>query len=596
MRRSMAAALVLGLITLFLGAVGAGTANAAETKTATMTLSGSGEDPLLRTLIHCDGCAPDAIFDCGDDCEITAGIKFGVTTQLEWSAPFTVRTTHDPADIHQGDTTNVSNTVSAGAGTMRVRFAVPWEAGLFACGGSFKPCGPKGTDDWQSTNYRVSGTLTMTSAPVTCTPPITGLGPVACNYSASATVLPETCIDPACLVDIQARLGVTGTVSVDAAGVIVSRTATFHGAKDLTVASSPAADDLAIPCSAAAGTDLVYGVGPATYRSPSVRATGNLGLNIYVDGPGPANLEENIGLASGTIFDQPLSLTGGSRTNHNLGDVQRDAIAPRITGVQQAGTFVEGANVGFSATVTDNCLGNGASYAWAFSDGGSANGNPAQHAFADNGSYTGKLTVSDAGGNPVSHDFAVQPISNAPPSATATPVGTAFWGVPVSFHASAVDPGPADQATLTYAWTFGDGGTAAGADVTHTYANPGAYTAKVTVTDKDGGVGTATVTATIAKRATATTYTGPRKSLPLLRVTLTGRLVDGLGNPVTGRTLRFALGSHTDTGRTNQSGNASGSVVPPILLGTTNVKASFAGDAFYEPSQDGPYPFRVGIL
>jgi PKD repeat protein len=45
---------------------------------------------------------------------------------------------------------------------------------------------------------------------------------------------------------------------------------------------------------------------------------------------------------------------------------------------------------------------------------------------------------------------------------------------------------------FTYAWDFGDGGTSAAADPTYTYALPGTYDVKVTVTDFEGRSGTRT--------------------------------------------------------------------------------------------------------
>ncbi|SFB27002.1 Protein of unknown function [Amycolatopsis marina] len=54
----------------------------------------------------------------------------------------------------------------------------------------------------------------------------------------------------------------------------------------------------------------------------------------------------------------------------------------------------------------------------------------------------------------------------------------------VDFTATATDP-EGDE-PLTYEWAFGDGATASGAQVGHTYTEAGEYTAKVTVTDSAG--------------------------------------------------------------------------------------------------------------
>ncbi|MEU4676585.1 ThuA domain-containing protein [Micromonospora sp. NPDC023737] len=81
---------------------------------------------------------------------------------------------------------------------------------------------------------------------------------------------------------------------------------------------------------------------------------------------------------------------------------------------------------------------------------------------------------------------------NAPPvvTATATPTtGTA--PLAVAFDGTATDA--EGDTPLTYAWDFGDGGTASTLDATHTYTSPGTFTATLTVTDSKGAKSYATV-------------------------------------------------------------------------------------------------------
>ena len=65
----------------------------------------------------------------------------------------------------------------------------------------------------------------------------------------------------------------------------------------------------------------------------------------------------------------------------------------------------------------------------------------------------------------------------------------------VQFSASGLDPD--GGAPLRYRWTFGDGGSALGAQPVHTYTAPGEYEATVTVTDDEGDTGTDTVPVTV---------------------------------------------------------------------------------------------------
>ena len=79
--------------------------------------------------------------------------------------------------------------------------------------------------------------------------------------------------------------------------------------------------------------------------------------------------------------------------------------------------------------------------------------------------------------------------ANAVPTASFT-AATNDLTVAVDAAAS----GDADGYLASYAWTFGDGGTASGRTASHTYATPGSYSATLTVTDENGGTATTTRT------------------------------------------------------------------------------------------------------
>jgi hypothetical protein len=72
-----------------------------------------------------------------------------------------------------------------------------------------------------------------------------------------------------------------------------------------------------------------------------------------------------------------------------------------------------------------------------------------------------------------------------------------------SISMSAAGSTDADAQALTYAWNFGDGATASGVNVTHTYSAPGNYTVTVIVTDPLTLADTVTTTATIITAAAA---------------------------------------------------------------------------------------------
>ena len=65
---------------------------------------------------------------------------------------------------------------------------------------------------------------------------------------------------------------------------------------------------------------------------------------------------------------------------------------------------------------------------------------------------------------------------------------TARAGTEMTFDASAsvVSNMPEDNVAVGWSWSFGDGETAKGEVVTHTYEKAGTYTVKLTVTDSAG--------------------------------------------------------------------------------------------------------------
>jgi hypothetical protein len=89
------------------------------------------------------------------------------------------------------------------------------------------------------------------------------------------------------------------------------------------------------------------------------------------------------------------------------------------------------------------------------------------------------------------------PFDGAPPSTpslSVSPGGSAVVGQPVTFHATASD---AWSPPVDFAWTFGDGGSGSGPDVTHAFGSPGTFTVTVTATDQAGNTATASTTVTV---------------------------------------------------------------------------------------------------
>ncbi len=84
---------------------------------------------------------------------------------------------------------------------------------------------------------------------------------------------------------------------------------------------------------------------------------------------------------------------------------------------------------------------------------------------------------------------------------------TVYAGEPVSFDGTEtiLSTYPKDNAAETYRWSFGDGGSARGSTVTHTYASPGTYKVTLTVIDTAGREGTATENITVSVGSSSST-------------------------------------------------------------------------------------------
>jgi PKD repeat protein len=78
--------------------------------------------------------------------------------------------------------------------------------------------------------------------------------------------------------------------------------------------------------------------------------------------------------------------------------------------------------------------------------------------------------------------------------------------------AGSIDP---NGSIVSYSWNFGDGTTAAGRDVTHTYAQDGEFTVTLIVTDNDGLTDSITTTASVSNVAPVIgDFTGASGMLP----------------------------------------------------------------------------------
>jgi PKD repeat protein len=155
--------------------------------------------------------------------------------------------------------------------------------------------------------------------------------------------------------------------------------------------------------------------------------------------------------------------------------VNRD---PRITSVQVPSQVLEGELTTLAATAQD-VSGDPLTYTWDLGDGTTLVGSTIQHSWTS-GAYTVHLDVTDGDGGSAQRDLLVTVTNTAPVATDLTVPPNLVEGTEATMTISVSDAG---NDAYTVDWDFGDGGTAEGEDVTHTWADDGQYDCTVTVTD-----------------------------------------------------------------------------------------------------------------
>jgi PKD repeat protein len=176
-------------------------------------------------------------------------------------------------------------------------------------------------------------------------------------------------------------------------------------------------------------------------------------------------------------------------------------------------TGAEGAAVTFDGSASADPDGDALTYAWVFGDGGTATGASPVHTYVDNGNFEVVLTVTDVHGASHSATTAAA-IENVPPATTLGLSASAVTvGTNVTASATFTDPGAADG---PWHWEldWGDGTKATGSVTSaaspiaaqRAWTAAGTYTVRVSVTDKDGGTGSAQQSVLVTDAGAAPTW------------------------------------------------------------------------------------------
>ncbi len=158
-------------------------------------------------------------------------------------------------------------------------------------------------------------------------------------------------------------------------------------------------------------------------------------------------------------------------------------VPPRVIALDGPTNVQTGESVTFTATVNEDEANRPLSYQWQFGDGNTGSGLTASHRYNQSGTYTVSFTASNDVGE-ASESLTVevtpppQPAQITSINADPNPVNE---GESVRFSSNVQGDSP-----ISREWSFGDGSTAMGESPTHTYDEPGEYTARLQASNEAG--------------------------------------------------------------------------------------------------------------
>ncbi|HEX6386016.1 MAG TPA: discoidin domain-containing protein, partial [Anaerolineae bacterium] len=230
---------------------------------------------------------------------------------------------------------------------------------------------------------------------------------------------------------------------------------------------------------------------------------------------------------------------------------------------------------------------------WQFSHTsvGSTSATPAIR-FPDNGEFTATLSATDSQLLTATVSRTIT-VLNVPPTVNAGNDQVLVWGQDWQINTLAGDVGSVDRGSLRCLWDYGDGQTleiqscnSTSAGAPHAYADPGVYTATLTVSDKDGASSIDSLVATVHKRdAILLNYSV--RSISNSEAEVKAGLFDTFDwdELMTGQTITFDATGQVVTATVDANGVAT--ALLSVLPGQTiTLTTSFAGDTFYNAASD----------
>ncbi|MHB8123841.1 MAG: PKD domain-containing protein, partial [Desulfuromonadaceae bacterium] len=271
----------------------------------------------------------------------------------------------------------------------------------------------------------------------------------------------------------------TATLTVSGLGGTSSRSATITATPPPPVADFTAAPNSGLPPLAVQFTDA---------------STGNINTRTwdFGDGSGSSSASPSHTYQNGGTFTATLTVSGPGGTSSKSTTIT--AIIPppvvNFTATPNSGTAP------LAVQFTDASTGNINTRTWDFGDNSGSTDPSPKHTY-NPGTYTVTLTVTGIGGT--NSKSAIITVIAPPPPVAHLSVWPNSGSAPLAVEFGDHSTGNRN----TRSWDFGDGSSDSGLYPSHTYQNPGTYTATLTVT---GLGGTDSMSTTITVTATGNNF------------------------------------------------------------------------------------------
>ena len=370
-------------------------------------------------------------------------------------------------------------------------------------------------------------------------------------------------------------------------------TATANVSIAVTAAnSSPTASISASPLSGVAPVTTTFSATGSSDRDGSIVAY----AWDFGDGTQGTGISTSHAYTTAGTFTARLTVTdnaGASGTSNVVVTVSAGNSAPTASISASPVSGTAPLTTTFSGAGSSDRDGSIAAYSWDFGDGTQGTGVSTSHAYAAAGTYTARLTVTDNAGASGSSTVAITVAApnGGRPVVVAAATVTGIYA-PLTAKLSAEGSYDPDGTIRSYKWDFGDGSTASGKTLSHTYKNAGIYVATVTAMDNVGNTSSTSVTIVATQdpskavhvasiQMTLTTYsTNYAVSVRVNVVGPDGKPVGGVMVVAnwSGAITKAVKTTSNSTGNANfDSGRFTGG---PIYFGVSDLaKASYAYDA-----------------